>query len=117
MHHPFNLNLLNLPFKLKASDLEFEEPLSEQESAQIAGGVDATTLAIGEEGGRGYRPPKHRPPKWPIPSPIDPVDPPVTTKALGEEGGYTTMALGEEGGEPVEVTTLALGEEGGTWIE
>jgi len=49
--------------------------------------------------------------------------PPVTTLALGEEGGdVTTLAVGEEGGvattlaigeeEPV-FTTLALGEEGG----
>ncbi|MFQ3629388.1 MAG: hypothetical protein SNJ81_17665 [Cyanobacteriota bacterium] len=52
--------------------------------------------------------------------PIDPVipHPPVTTKAIGEEGGWqppevTTLALGEEGGW---ATTLALGEEGG-WTE
>lgn len=39
--------------------------------------------------------------------------PPMTTLALGEEGGgghMTTMMVGEEG--PV-VTTLAIGEEGG----
>lgn len=36
--------------------------------------------------------------------------PPVTTLAVGEEGGaITTLALGEEGGG---ITTLALGEEG-----
>lgn len=36
--------------------------------------------------------------------------PPVTTLAIGEEGGsITTLAVGEEGGV---VTTLALGEEG-----
>jgi len=35
---------------------------------------------------------------------------PVTTLAIGEEGGtITTLALGEEG---PKVTTLALGEEG-----
>ncbi|MFY9478006.1 MAG: hypothetical protein WAQ08_10165 [Aquabacterium sp.] len=39
------------------------------------------------------------------------IRPPVTTLALGEEGGgVTTKALGEEG--PI-YTTLALGEEGG----
>lgn len=36
---------------------------------------------------------------------------PMTTMALGEEGGeVTTQALGEEGGT---VTSLAIGEEGG----
>lgn len=50
--------------------------------------------------------------------------PPVTTLALGEEGGggVTTLALGEEGGgattkalgeEGPIFTTLAIGEEGG----
>jgi len=77
-------------------------------------GQRATTLAIGEEGGR------------------RPVKPPVkTTKAIGEEGGRrpvkppvkTTMAIGEEGGGPVTrargeaggpiATTMAIGEEGG----
>lgn len=48
-----------------------------------------TTRALGEEGSGG----------------------PITTQALGEEGGrYTTYALGEEGGP---YTTFALGEEGG----
>ena len=39
------------------------------------------------------------------------IRPPVTTLAVGEEGGgvVTTLALGEEGGG---VTTKALGEEG-----
>ncbi len=41
---------------------------------------------------------------------------PVTTLALGEEGGATTLALGEEAttnfyGEEGGATTLALGEE------
>jgi hypothetical protein len=38
--------------------------------------------------------------------------PPITTLAIGEEGGaiITTMMVGEEGGG--KVTTLALGEEG-----
>lgn len=34
--------------------------------------------------------------------------PPITTLAVGEEGGVTTLAMGEEG--PI-ATTLALGEE------
>jgi len=62
----------------------------------------ATTFAVGEEGGQPQ---------------------PITTQALGEEGGVTTtwhseegggvttMRLGEEGGNPF--TTQALGEEGG----
>ena len=38
------------------------------------------------------------------------IRPPVTTLAIGEEGGgITTLALGEEGGG---VTTKAIGEEG-----
>jgi hypothetical protein len=42
--------------------------------------------------------------------------PPVTTMAIGEEGGpiVTSMYVGEEGG-PI-LTTLALGEEGGGGI-
>jgi hypothetical protein len=36
-----------------------------------------------------------------------PKKPPITTLALGEEGGATTLAVGEEDFE----TTLALGEE------
>ncbi|HIV72748.1 MAG TPA: hypothetical protein H9903_17560, partial [Candidatus Aquabacterium excrementipullorum] len=42
------------------------------------------------------------------------IRPPVTTLALGEEGGgvVTTLALGEEGGGGGGVTTKALGEEG-----
>ena len=39
--------------------------------------------------------------------------PPITTLAIGEEGGpiVTTMAVGEEGG-PI-LTTMMVGEEGG----
>ena len=65
---------------------------------------NATTLKVGEEGGR-------------------PV-PPKTTLAVGEEGGRdkpippdaTTLRVGEEGGtrpEPPQATTLRVGEEGG----
>lgn len=75
--------------------------------ASPASGNQATTMALGEEGGSGF-----------------PNQPPtMTTMALGEEGGSvgsppnaTTYALGEEGGgisPPGNVTTMALGEEGG----
>ncbi len=48
-------------------------------------------------------------------SPGNNFAPPVTTQALGEEGGATTEAFdnSESGGNPI-ATTLALGEEGGT---
>jgi hypothetical protein len=55
-----------------------------QAVGEEGGIIDATTYALGEEGG-------------------------ATTYAFGEEGGVTTYGLGEEGG----VTTYALGEEGG----
>ncbi|WP_051085747.1 hypothetical protein [Neomegalonema perideroedes] len=76
---------------------------------------DATTLAVGEEGG-GWNRPAPRPPGWG-----------ATTYAVGEEGGgihrpaprppgwgATTYAFGEEGGggwTPNRPTTMALGEE------
>lgn len=113
MRHPFDLSLnelqeINVAIDL-AIDLDFAEPLTDLEAAQVGSGLDVTTLALGEEGGE-----------------------PITTKAVGEEGGATTLALGEEGGhdphpphkpwKPVRpcppespiYTTLALGEEGGT---
>lgn len=107
MRHPFDLALTDLT----AIDLEFAESLTDEEAEQVAGGIDATTLAVGEEGGYDYGFPKHWPPKHPKPVPIDPR--PVTTYAVGEEGGGTTKAVGEEGG----YTTLALGEEGGNWTQ
>ena len=96
MSHPFDLD----PAELEAIDLDFAEELSNEEAAQVAGGLSiATTRAIGEEGGCWPKP-------WPKPIPIDP---PITTKALGEEGGITD-ALCEDGGC---ASTEALGEEGG----
>jgi len=95
MRHPFDLD----PAELEAIDLDFAEQLTDEEAAQVAGGLFATTLALGEEGGCWPKP---------LPKPI-PIDPPITTKALGEEGGITD-ALCEDGGC---ATTLALGEEGG----
>jgi hypothetical protein len=46
--------------------------------------------------------------------PTYPAPPRYTTQALGEEGGrYTTYATGEEGG--AAITTYARGEEGGVY--
>lgn len=115
MRHPFDLN---------PQDLEFEESLAVTEAETVGGGLVATTLAIGEEGG-------DRPYFWPKPIPRPrpkPIGPPeYTTLALGEEGGdyppATTRAWGEEGGDeppiigPPEATTLAIGEEGGDFFQ
>jgi hypothetical protein len=69
MRHPFDLELS----ELEAVHANLQS-LTAAELATIAGGkLDATTHALGEEGGH-------------------------TTMALGEEGGHTTKALGEEGG-------------------
>ncbi len=96
MGHPFDLD----PAQLEAIDLDFAEQLTDEEATQVGGGLSiATTRAIGEEGGCWPKP---------LPKPI-PIDPPITSKALGEEGGITD-ALCEDGGC---ATTLALGEEGG----
>ncbi|GET36231.1 hypothetical protein [Microseira wollei] len=97
MRHPFDLD----PAELEAIDLDFAEQLTHEEAAQVGGGLSiATTRAIGEEGGCWPKP-------WPKPIPIDP---PITTKALGEEGGIT-KALCEDGGGCA--STEAIGEEGG----
>lgn len=91
LRHPFSLKL----DELLTQNLEFEEVLDEELAQQKRGGLLATTLAIGEEGGG-----------WPIfPKP---------------PGTATTLAVGEEGGsfdlpnflDPPQATTLALGEEG-----
>jgi hypothetical protein len=95
MRHPFDLD----PSELAALDLDFAEQLTDEEAAQVGGGSFVTTLALGEEGGC-----------WPKPQPKPtPIDPPITSKALGEEGGITE-ALCEDGGEPI---TDALCEDGG----
>ena len=116
MNHPFDLD----PAQLEAIDFDFEEAPSDALIDPIGGGIIFTTLAMGEEGGchpiqcisapcpgseggevGGFPPP--------------PIDPPMTTMAIGEEGGgppMTTMAIGEEGGGPP-MTTMAIGEEGG----
>lgn len=102
MRHPFDLN----DSELEALDLDFEEELTEEEAAQVGGGLSLTTLALGEEGG-GFPKPIPCDPPLPFPKPIplpepEPHPPIATTKALGEEGGddfpVTTLAIGEEGG-------------------
>lgn len=123
MAHPFDLDPQDFDCHdgqtALTRDLEFEESLSFSELKAVDGGLWATTMALGEEGGTGWCP---VPFPRPLPKPIDP--PKYTTLALGEEGGFdppevTTHAVGEEGGSdprligPPEATTLALGEEGG----
>ncbi|HAX74425.1 MAG TPA: hypothetical protein DCY88_00955 [Cyanobacteria bacterium UBA11372] len=103
MRHPFDLD----PADLEAMDLNFEEQLTNEEAAQIGGGLMATTAAVGEEGGGivcisapcpgsegGGNP-------WPPkPIPIDP--PPLTTRIQSEEGGGPyTKAWCEMGGGPI----------------
>ena len=99
MNHPFDLD----PAELEAMDLDFGEPLTDEEAAHIRGGTDVTTLALGEEGGckpiqcisapcpgsEGGGGGFSRPPK---------SDPRMTTMALGEEGGSCTKAWWEGGG-------------------
>ena len=45
MNHPFDLG----PTELEAMDLDFGEPLTDEEAAHIRGGTIFTTLAVGEE--------------------------------------------------------------------
>ena len=146
MDHPFDLDAA----QLEAINFGFEETLSDDALIDLIGGgiggIIFTTLAMNEEGGGcpiecisapcpgseaggGFPPPPF-------------FEPPMTTMALGEEGGgppMTTMAIGEEGGDPpteleamdfdfketgideliapweggIIATTLAIGEEGG----
>ncbi len=44
MNHPFDLS----PTELEAMDLDFREPLTDEEAAHIRGGAIFTTLAVGE---------------------------------------------------------------------
>lgn len=59
MRHPFELTSA----ELKDLELDFGEPLTDEEAAKVSGGENLTTQALGEEGGG------------------------ATTQALGEEGG------------------------------
>ncbi|MEG4940621.1 hypothetical protein [Microcoleus sp. F4-D5] len=91
MNHPFDLD----PAELEAMDLDFGEPLTDEEAAHIRGGIRYTTLALGEEGGGG---------------PIQCISAPCPGSEGGGEGfprpplfdpPMTTMAVGEEGGGPI----------------
>jgi hypothetical protein len=101
MNHPFDLDAADL----EAMDLDFEEQLTDEQAAQIGGGLKATTLALGEEGGgivciSAPCPGSEGGGGFP-PGPI-PIDPPMTTLALGEEGGGPyTKAWFECGGGPI----------------
>jgi hypothetical protein len=106
MNHPFDLD----PAELEAMDLDFEETLTEEEAAHIGGGIRYTTQAVGEEGGGGPIQCISAPcpgseggggfPSFPPHPPVFP--PPVTTLALGEEGGSPyTKAWFEGGGGPI----------------
>lgn len=81
MSHPFELDIS----ALEAVEIEFEEPLTDEEAARVAGGIlpggCVTTQALGEEGGSDYYP---TPPGKLPPARKPPV---YTTLALGEEGG------------------------------
>ncbi len=77
MRHPFELALSDL----EDVQLELEQDLTCEEVTKVTGGLTATTLALGEEGGCTF-------------PPIRPIKPPIfTTLAIGEEGGG--LALGE----------------------
>ena len=103
MNHPFDLD----PAELEAMDLDFGEPLTDEEAAHIRGGTDVTTLALGEEGGckpiqciSAPCPGSEGGGGFPFPHP--PVfEPPVSTQAVGEEGGSCTKAWFEGGGGPI----------------
>lgn len=87
MRHPFELEIS----ELESINLKIQK-ISDEEAEKLAGGLLATTMATGEEGGG---------------------DP--TTMATGEEGGidfsFTSAAIGEEGG-----STRAFCEEGGCFF-
>ncbi len=118
MSHPFELD----PAELEAMELDFEEQLTDEETAQVSGGRHATIVCIsapcpGSEGG-GDDPdyPRPNPLPYPRPKPLPyhyPKPPELTTEALGEEGGdpVLTKALYETGEYPV--FTDALKEYGG----
>ena len=99
MNHPFDLD----PAELEAMDLDFGEPLTEEEATQIRGGSRFITMALGEGGGG-------RPIQCisaPCPGSegggagfaVRPIDDWATTHAEGEEGGgYNTKPWWEGGG-------------------
>lgn len=99
MNHPFDLDAADL----EAMDLDFEEQLTDEQAAQVGGGLKVTTLALGEEGGGivCISAPCPGSEGGESPHPI-PTEPPMTTLALGEEGGGPyTKAWFECGGGPI----------------
>lgn len=73
MRHPFDLEISDL----ENVQLDLEQTLTNEAATKVTGGLVATTLALGEEGGCIFPPIK------------PPIKPPIyTTLALGEEGGY-----------------------------
>src|SRR4028118_1073130 len=107
MEHPFDLDAA----LLEAINFGFEETLSDDALIDLIGGgiggIIFTTLAMNEEGGD---------------CPIECISAPCPGSEGGGGVGFTpppifdppmsTMAIGEEGGDPP-MTTLAIGEEGG----
>ena len=105
MNHPFDLD----PAELEARDLDFEETLTDEQAAHIGGGILYTTMALHEEGGGGPVqcisapcPGSEGGGGFPFPPP-PPISfyPPVSTQAVGEEGGGWTKAWFEGGGGPI----------------
>ena len=110
MNSYLNFNPTPTPYSYKKSRYKKPKPMPKPAPPPR---FDATTLAVGEEGG-GYNPPQFDVP---------------TSLAMGEEGGGgynppqldvpTSLAMGEEGGggyNPPQFdvpTSLAMGEEGG----
>lgn len=109
MRHPFDFDFTDL----KAVDLEFEETLTSEESAQVGGGLTYPPIKIkGDRGGKPTSPfPSPMPPIPPIPKCPEP-SPYFELTCPIEPPDVTTLAIGEEGGDPI-ATTMALGEEGG----
>ncbi|HAA26811.1 MAG TPA: hypothetical protein DCE56_02910 [Cyanobacteria bacterium UBA8553] len=85
MNHPFALELSDL----EAVDLDFEENLTDEAAAEVAGGIlpggCVVTGAYYEGGGYGW-PPIVKDPVYPVRPKYPPYE--VTTLALGEEGGH-----------------------------
>ncbi len=68
MNHPFELDVN----ELESLDFNLEEQVSDEELEKISGGINYTTLRVGEEGGKKNRRKQRK----------------LTTFALGEEGGF-----------------------------
>lgn len=106
MRHPFDLN----PEEIESVDLDFEEPISDEEAERVGGGLSIyTSMAFGEEGGDFPDYPRPICPPYPLPFPIDeypkplpkPIPWPIPPKPIGPPD-VTTLAIGEEGGDPID---------------